>query len=133
MVKPSTSEMELLRLLQHARACDGVRCATCRQIDLLLGDWPHSAPDPGARLANVDRALRACHEQAERLYAAVEGSALPSSTRSAFAQLLTWLGKTRELLVLAPTRSDAAPAPPSLVRRPPVRRAVVITLEMSRR
>ena len=115
--------MELLRLLQHARMCDGfAACETCRMIDLRLGDWPHVTEDPALRLEKIDDALKACEDQAERLYGVLEGSPMPSSVRSAAAQLVRWLGKTRELVVLPVTRGDDVKV------RKVVRTAVVLKL-----
>jgi len=115
MARPTPSEMELLRLLQHARGCDGFAdCEICKSIDLRLGDWPHGTEDPAIRLQRVDAGLVACLKQAERLYEVLEGSPLPASTRQVAVQLCTWLGKTRELLVMPITREDhaIAAAPP---------------------
>lgn len=115
-MKPSPREMELLRLLAHARGCDGLRCAQCRQIDLRLGDWPHSLEDPAERLARVDQALAATHAQAERLFAILEGSSMPASCRRVAAQICEWLVRTREMLVLPVTKGDAAVRAPAVVR-----------------
>jgi hypothetical protein len=128
--------MELLRLLQHARGCDGQSCPQCEKIDLRLGDWPHGTEDPALRLDKVDAALVACLSQAERLYGVLEGASLPASTRQVAVQLCTWLGKTRELLVLPVTRGDDAPVPVPRKRTAAVfddHGAVVVTTVWGRR
>jgi hypothetical protein len=110
--KPSATELELMRMLAHARSCDGVDCSKCRRIDLRLEDWPHAVEDPAARLERLDKALVATRELAERLYLALEGTSVAPGTRRVAAQLVQWLDRTREMLTLPLTAGDGVVPPP---------------------
>lgn len=100
---------ELLRLLNHARACDGIRCSTCNAIDQRLLDAPHATEDPEARLDACEHALRQCAQAAERLWGALEGAPVPASTRRAAAQLGEWIERARGLLRMPVTVEGRPP------------------------
>lgn len=111
--RPATSaiEVELYRLLAHARGCDGFRqdetsgkikpCSICNAIDRRLEDGtPYFADDPVFRMQSVDRALDAILKQQRRLSEHLEGAMVPHSTRQTALQLVQWVDKTRNILSL---------------------------------
>lgn len=102
---------ELLRWLNHARACDGIRCSTCNAIDQRLLDAPHATEDPEARLLACEHALLQCAQVVERVWCALEGAPVPASTRRATAQLAEWIEKARSLLRMPVTVDGRPPAP----------------------
>lgn len=118
----SERESELLRMLHHARGCDGLKCSTCRVIDLrLLDGLPHASDDPKLRFDAVDKALGNMITHTERLYSHLEGAPVPASVRRAMHQLTEFLDKTRQLLRLPVTKSAMTPLRSTKPPRTPFR------------
>lgn len=127
MGKPLDSEkMELVKLLDHARRCDGFKCATCNEIDLRLADGlQHATENPAARFDAVDAGLVQLAQQIERIYDLLEGSPIPKSFGRSIQQLVEFITLLRQVIRLPVTRSVAAPArrPSPPPRLPPAEAA----------
>lgn len=101
MAAADEREAELIRMLFHARGCDGIKCAFCRKIDLRLQDGgAHVAEDPTLRFSAVDEHLSRIYIQVERIYGVLEGAPVPASVRSAVHQLSEYVVVTRNLMRL---------------------------------
>lgn len=97
----SPAEAELLRLLAHARACDGIRCSLCDRIDSRLQDGlPHAGDDPTIRFSDVDAALATIGQHLEQFYQRIEGAPLPPGALRFLSQAIEWCDRTRQLLRL---------------------------------
>jgi hypothetical protein len=122
--RPNTTalEVELWRLLNHARSCDGVKlsekgklvaCPTCSSIDRRLEDGTaYFADDPLLRLEQIDKGIVAILRQAERLDSALVPVSVPHAIRSTSGQIVEWLGMLRSLIHMPVTEIPGYQRPP---------------------
>lgn len=136
-----SAEAELLRLLDHARKCDGQQCAICNRIDLRIADGiVHAGDDPMVRADAVESGLRQLSAHLENIYQRIEGCPLPPGMLRAMHLGIEACEKIRETLrlPLSPAQQTKAAAgqtplrlvvsevgPPRASKAVVVRRAVV--------